>query len=144
MAALVAQNAAVVASIPPLAPITEPIDPEPLISALRTEALRAIGQVAAFSEETRTIANEALAKVQETPPPHPSERILSVFRALARILAVRLLLFIALIGGFSLTTMAMFQQSWISLAIVACFFGMTVGPLAWMEIAGRTKTDRIE
>lgn len=67
----------------------------------------------------------------------PDAQLLTVFRALSRILAVRVLLFLALAGGFSLAVMAMVQQSWLSLALVVAFVLLTVGPLAYLEIAGR-------
>lgn len=126
-----AQNAATVAAIPE---IPQPVDFGPRIDALRDDVDRALKAILVHAEETR-----AIAAAIPTPAASPSAGILSAFNAIARILAVRALLFIALLGGFALAVMAMLQQSWVGLALVVCFVALSVGPLAWLEIVGRQK-----
>lgn len=80
--------------------------------------------------------SHALAQM-EASVRNPDSQLLTVLRAISRILAIRLLLFLSLVGGFALAVMAMVQQSWLSLALVVAFVLLTVAPLAYLEIAGR-------
>lgn len=137
MAALVAQNAAVVATPPPAAP--EPPDPRPLIADAVLPVARRLEEIAATAEAAAVGSSRVAQTLGEMEARFraPDAQLLTVFRALSRILAVRVLLFLALAGGFSLAVMAMVQQSWLSLALVVAFVLLTVGPLAYLEIAGR-------
>lgn len=59
----------------------------------------------------------------------------------ARILAVRLILLLSVIGGFVLGVMAMMAQSWPSLAILTSYACLTVLPLVWLEVGQRPRAD---
>jgi hypothetical protein len=65
------------------------------------------------------------------PPPTPSA-LIAVFTAIAKILAVRLQLLLALIGAFVLALLAMSWQSNIGLAVLAAYCCLTVIPLIWL------------
>lgn len=62
--------------------------------------------------------------------------LLAVFTAIAKVLAVRLLLLLALAGAFVVTLLAMQWQSQIALAVLIAYCGLTVLPLialAWPD-----------
>lgn len=124
----------------PAAPAPEPPDPRPLIADAVGPVYRRIEEVAADAAGAVARAEQnvarALAQV-EANSRTPDTQLLAVMRAISRILAIRLLLFLSLIGGFALAVMAMVQQSWLSLALVVAFVLLTVGPLAWLEVQGR-------
>lgn len=62
-----------------------------------------------------------------------------VFKAIARILAVRLHLLLSLLGDFSLAVIAMTWQSPIALLIMIAFAGLTTLPLVLLEWLGRSR-----
>lgn len=122
------------AAIPPP---TVPVDPAPLIEAAVAPVARHATAAVDFARQAMEKADGALATAQVVPRQSAPEQVLIVFRALARILAVRLLLFLSLAGSFSLAVMAMGQQSWLALVLVVAFAALTIGPLAWLEVMGR-------
>lgn len=62
---------------------------------------------------------------------------MGMFQAIAQILAVRLILMLAVIGGFSLGFFALRQQAWLSLCVVLVYNLLVVVPLVWLDQAGR-------
>ena len=65
------------------------------------------------------------------------ERILDMFQVFSRILAVRFLLFLALIGAFVLALQAMSFQTNPAIAVLVSYCVLTVGPLVWLEVRGK-------
>lgn len=99
---------------------------------------------------------EAWAPVSEprpTPPPSPTaispansppprqSPVLAALRVIARILAVRFILLLSVLGGFVLGVMAMLVQSWTGLAILSAYALLTVLPLVWLEVGQRPKDE---
>ncbi len=72
--------------------------------------------------------------------PRPSP-VLAALRVIARILAVRLILLLSVVGGFVLGVMAMLAQSWPGLAILVAYALLTVLPMVWLEVGQRPKAD---
>lgn len=60
--------------------------------------------------------------------------LLAAFRVAARILAVRLFLFLSLLGSFALAIMATQSQSWLSVAVIALYAAVTTLPLSIIEV----------
>ncbi len=58
---------------------------------------------------------------------------LGVFQALATILAIRLLLFLTLIGGFALAVSAMEHQTAISVLVLVAYSVLIIFPTATIE-----------
>ena len=56
-----------------------------------------------------------------------------VFRALAAVLAVRLMLLLALCGGFFLATIAMDRQTVISVVVLVAYSALVIGPPAFLD-----------
>lgn len=78
------------------------------------------------------------------PPSPPSARpspVLAALKVIARILAVRLILLLSVLGGFVLGVMAMLAQSWPGLAILIAYAFLTVLPLVWLEVGQRPSGD---
>ena len=125
---------------PPAVAAPEPIDPAPLIEAALAPIRQRASEAFVAAAEAGRIATTAAAQADaaaSAPRQSASEQVLNVFRALARILAVRVLLFLALGGTFALAIMAMGQQSWLGLVLVVSFAALTIGPLAWLEMSAR-------
>jgi hypothetical protein len=72
--------------------------------------------------------------------PRPSP-VLAALKVIARILAVRLILLLSVLGGFVLGVMAMLAQTWPSLAILVAYALLTVLPMVWLEVGQRPKGD---
>ena len=124
------------------APAPDPIDPAPLIEAAIAPIRERASQAVASAEAALAAARTAVAAAQEAasvPRQSAPEQVLIVFRALARILAVRILLFLSVAGSFALAVMAMGQQSWLALTLVGVFSALTIGPLAWLEVSQRAQ-----
>jgi hypothetical protein len=75
-----------------------------------------------------------------TPAPLPSAKwsdaiaaFEGVFRALAMVLSVRIMLLLALAGGFYLATVAMERQSVISVVVLVAYAMLVIGPAAFLE-----------
>lgn len=115
----------------------EPIDPAPLIEAALAPVIKHANAAVDFAKAAMELAEAAAEKVSQPVSVSAPEQVLIVFRTLARILAVRLLLFLSLAGCFALAVMAMAQQSWLSLVLVSAFGLLTIAPLAWLEMAAR-------
>jgi hypothetical protein len=64
---------------------------------------------------------------------------LGVFQALATILAIRLLLFLTLIGGFALAVSAMNHQTVISVCVLAAYAILVIFPTAAIEYGRKLK-----
>jgi hypothetical protein len=75
-----------------------------------------------------------------SPEPRPGP-IVAAVKVIARILAVRLILLLSVLGGFVLGVMAMVAQSWPGLAILIAYALLTVLPLVWLEVGQRPKAD---
>ena len=130
---------AAVRPAPPSAP--DPIDPAPLIEAALVPIRECVSEIAAATKAAQGVAGNAMEKAEEAarlPRQSVPEQVLVVFQAIRSILAIRLLLFLSVAGSFALAVMAMTQQSWLSLAIVGAFAGLTIGPLAALEIYRNT------
>jgi hypothetical protein len=70
-------------------------------------------------------------------PPSPAKAdhaFVGVLAALASLLAARLLLLLAVTFGFVLAVMAVRTDSYLGLALVGTFCGLTVLPLVWLDI----------
>jgi len=65
------------------------------------------------------------------------ESILDMFTVFSRILAVRFLLFLSLIGAFVLALQAMDRQTTPALFVLVAYSLLTVAPLVALEIRGR-------
>ena len=74
-----------------------------------------------------------------TPSPYPTVAVLTVLRSIAMVLAIRLQLLWALAGAFILALLAMSQQSYIGLAILAAYCALTVIPLVVLAWPDRQK-----
>jgi len=126
-------------------PAPEPIDPAPLIEAAIAPFIRSAAEAAATARQAQEEARAALATAQAIVPRQSApEQVLLIFHALAKILAVRVLLFLSVIGSFALAVMAMQQQSWLALTIVAAFAALTIGPLAWLEVSKRPSGRQVD
>lgn len=71
--------------------------------------------------------------------PTVHELITANFKALALILAARVLLLLTLIGAFALALGAMAWQTPMGLYVLIAFCCLTVLPMAWLEVAGRMR-----
>jgi hypothetical protein len=65
------------------------------------------------------------------------ESILDMFTVFSRILAVRFLLFLSLIGAFVLALQAMDRQTIPAIAVLVGYCLLVLGPLVALEIRGR-------
>lgn len=74
--------------------------------------------------------------VTVAPDPRPSP-LVAAFRVLARILAVRLILLLAVLGAGALGVMAMLNPGWATGAVLAAYCALTVIPLVALEIYQR-------
>lgn len=77
-------------------------------------------------------------QIEKTLKSEPKERvevtsILAMINVVARILAIRLFLFLSIIGSFILALMADFNQSLQSIAVVVLFACVTTLPLTILE-----------
>jgi hypothetical protein len=63
--------------------------------------------------------------------------VLAVFQAIATVLAIRLQLLLALLGAFVLAIMAMRDPSYLALAVLLVYSGLTVIPLVWLAWPGK-------
>jgi hypothetical protein len=70
------------------------------------------------------------------------EAILDMFQVFASILAVRFLLFLALIGAFVLALQAMERQTIPGIAVLVCYAILIIAPLVWLEIRGNAPLSR--
>ncbi len=66
-----------------------------------------------------------------------NEVILGVFKAIATVLAIRLFLFLSLVGTFSLSLIAIYDKTSQSLWVVIAYAFLTTGPLAFLEWKGK-------
>lgn len=128
---VVAEARGVVAAIP------SPPDIDARIRERLAPLTTVAEQAAGVAHTALQRADAALAAATAIPAPSAPEQILTVFRALARILAVRVLLFLSLAGTFVLALMAMSKESWMGMAMAVAFALLTIGPLAWLEVMGR-------
>lgn len=103
-------------------PVDEPAPSGP-ITAEDPIARDAIRRLAAALAERRTYG----------------EQVNAVFTAIAKMLAIRLQLLMALIGAFVLSLFAMRFQTYEGLAVVVAFCGLTILPLVWLEYSGRPR-----
>lgn len=74
--------------------------------------------------------------------PTVAELLHGAFDAIARVLAVRLQLLLALIGAFVLALGAMQWQSWAGLFVLIAWCCLAVLPLVWLEHGGRPRLPR--
>ena len=100
-------------------------------AAARTDAHRALG-----------VAQQALQAVQALAArPAPSSRlpesVMAVFRVVALVLAVRLMVVMALVGTFTLALIAMDKATVLHTATVVAFAVLTLGPLVYLEVRNR-------
>lgn len=63
--------------------------------------------------------------------------LLAMFTAISAVLAVRLFLFLSLIGTFVLAIIAIYDKSTASLWVVIAYAFLTTGPLAFLEWRGK-------
>lgn len=73
-------------------------------------------------------------------PTSPKDRnamLLAMFKAISYVLAVRLFLFLSLIGTFTLAIIAIYDKSMASLWVVIAYAFLTTGPLAFLEWRGK-------
>lgn len=82
-----------------------------------------------------TLTVEAVAP--EPPEPRASDVLVAAFGALGYALSARALLFLALIGAFTLGVMAMLSGKPMSLAILAAYALLTVIPMVVLELRKR-------
>lgn len=87
---------------------------------------------------------EAVAPVQPSPTiiergPTTAELLNGAFAAIARVLAVRLQLMLAVIGAFVLAMLAMQWQTLPGLFVLIAWNILTVLPLIWLEYTGRPR-----
>ena len=75
--------------------------------------------------------------VQHVAPPSRTAIVLGALDAIARVLAVRFLLLLSVVGAFVLASMAMASQSPMSLSILCAYAALTVIPLVWLDRTGR-------
>jgi len=82
---------------------------------------------------------EAPPAMEAVPPSHsmPSVRedsaALGAFRALASVLAARLLLLLGVLGAFVLAWVAAHAESFTPLCVLVAYGVLVVGPLAWLD-----------
>ena len=81
------------------------------------------------------------SKGQTSPVAPPSRTahdvLLSMFTAISAVLAVRLFLFLSLIGTFVLAIIAIYDKTTASLWVVIAYAFLTTGPLAFLEWRGK-------
>lgn len=63
--------------------------------------------------------------------------ILGVLRAIGIVLAVRLFLFLSLVGTFSLALIATRATDYLPLVVMIAYACLTTGPLAYLELKSR-------
>jgi hypothetical protein len=97
-----------------------PADPMP---ALR-EAVRELSQAAARAAHDATVSSVRGAA-------------LGVFQAVASLLAVRILLLVALLGGLGLAVMALRIGSYQALGVLVAYAVLVLIPLIWLERSPR-------
>lgn len=81
--------------------------------------------------------NSPPAPTPTTSMARPSRKdsiLLAVFQAIAKVLAIRVLLLLSLTGAFTIAMEAMDKQSWTGLAILATYCLLTLIPLVWLEV----------
>jgi hypothetical protein len=71
--------------------------------------------------------------------PDVSELLNAAFAAIARVLAIRFQLLLALIGAWVLALLAMQWQTQASLFVLIADCVLTVLPLVWLEFSGRPR-----
>ena len=106
----------------------------------------------------RPMAVVAPLPVQPAPPPPPQpaaeppppqsrwlrrhEAILDMFQVFASILAVRVLLFLSLVGAFVLALQAMERETIPAIAVLVCYAVLIIGPLVYLEVRGKPSISR--
>ena len=112
---------------------THAFDPAVLQNTI-VEALRQF--IPVIQQTARTAATEAASAVLQG----ANNTLVGVFHAIAQILAVRLILLLAVVGGFALAVMVLQSPTPVSAAILAGYVVSTVWPLVWLNIAGKRKS----
>ena len=100
-------------------------------AAVPTEEIDAIR--AALQKHAEAINTLAARPVAPPAPSRVSEAVLGALRAIAMVLAVRVLLVLALAGSFALAVMAMVNQSPLSLGLTVAFALLSLAPLVYLE-----------
>ena len=71
--------------------------------------------------------------VQATPEPRGADAIIGTLTAIASILAVRLLLLLALVGGFVVAVMALRDGGYQAAGVLVAYAVLIVIPMVWLE-----------
>lgn len=123
-------NVRPVAPRPVEAPPSQPVISEAIQELLHDHAqklLTAAGQVA---------HQRAVEAVQQSDR-HSYNTLTATFKAISTILAVRFILLLAVVGGFSLAVMVLSNPSTVGAAILGGYVVSTIWPLVWLD--GSTK-----
>ncbi len=107
-------------------------------AALQNTIVESLRQfLPAIQQTARTAATEAANSVVAS----ANNTLVGVFHAIAQILAVRLILLLAVVGGFALAVMVLQTPTPVSAAVLAGYVISTVWPLVWLDIAGKKKAE---
>lgn len=116
--------------------------PEPAPAPPPTPDLNlALAQLAQVHAQQQALAALLTRKDQQVQAQSRiNQQVLAVTIALTRVLVVRFLLFLSLIGAFVLAIGAMHRETLPALAVLVAYALLTTGPLVWLEIRhGRTQ-----
>ena len=112
-------------------------------------------EVAEVAERKRRLPPTEPATILNLPPQQPrvievqrviqreevSDVMLAAFAAMGFALSARLLLLLAIIGGFTLGVMSMERQTATSLWVLGIYCVLVVLPMVWLEIVGKRPKD---
>lgn len=112
-------------------------------------------EVAEVAERKRRLPPTEPATILNLPPQQPrvievqrviqreevSDVMLAAFAAMGFALSARLLLLLAIIGGFTLGVMSMERQTATSLWVLGIYCVLMVLPMVWLEIVGKRPKD---
>jgi hypothetical protein len=107
-------------------------------SAISTPSVQRVG-VEEVAPKPRLVRTPLSSSPEPTPTPTPQPRsdparFETALRGVIRVLSLRAILLLALIGAFVLAFRAMFDQSTFSLIALAIYCVCTVFPVAYLEI----------
>ena len=100
-------------------------------------------------EKVLNLSQTTILEPQETKSPLPSEKdirvaveaeysaITAMFKVASRVLAIRFFLFLSLVGSFTLSIVATYNQSVQSAWVLLLYSAVTTLPLTVLEIVGR-------
>ena len=95
-------------------------------------------EVVPLAPRPRLVQSTDQAPVEVAPPaaPAPSradQAFVGTLAAIGSVLAARLILMIAMLGGIALAVMALLNGSWTAVACLASYAMLILAPLVWLE-----------